>query len=76
MISEVVGGEVATQVEQPVVESAQVEEALTVVENLTMTVARASTALDTALVLASTSSPPLSLAGQFIDDQHLEDEVV
>jgi hypothetical protein len=57
-------------------ESAQVEEALTMVENPTMTVARASTALDTALVLASNSSPPLSLAGQFIDDQHLEDEVV
>jgi len=32
--------------------------------------------LDTALVLASTSLPPPSLAGRFIDDQHLADEVV
>jgi hypothetical protein len=32
--------------------------------------------LDTALVLASTSSPPLSLPGRFVDDQHLADELV
>jgi hypothetical protein len=36
----------------------------------------ASTALDMALVLASTSSPSLSLASRFVDDQHLADEVV
>jgi hypothetical protein len=68
--------EAATQVEQPVVDSVQVKEAVTMVENLAATVAGASTALDTALVLALTSSLPLSLAGQFIDDQHLADEVV
>jgi hypothetical protein len=68
--------EVATQVEQPAVDSVRVKEAMTMVENLAMTVVGASTALDTALVLALTSSPPLSLAGQFIDDQHLADEVV
>jgi hypothetical protein len=44
-------------------EFVRVEEAMTVVENLATTVARASTALDTALVLALTSSPPPSLAG-------------
>jgi hypothetical protein len=39
-----------------------------VVENPAATVARASAALDTAMVLASTSLSPLSLAGQFVDD--------
>jgi hypothetical protein len=58
------------------VESIRVEEATTIVEYPTMTVVGASTALDTALVLASTSSPSPSLAGRFADDQHLADEVV
>jgi hypothetical protein len=40
------------------------------------TVVGASAALDTALVLASTCSPSPSLAGQFLDDQHLANEVV
>jgi hypothetical protein len=49
-------------------ESIRVEEAVTMVENPVATVARASAALDMALVLASTSSPPSSLASQFVDD--------
>jgi hypothetical protein len=57
-------------------ESIQVEEAMTMAKNPTVTIARASTALDMALVLASTSSPPPSLAGRFIDNQHLAWEVV
>jgi hypothetical protein len=61
-INESVVGEAATQVEQPTVESIWVEEAMTVAENPAAIVARASTALDMALVLASTSSPPPSLA--------------
>jgi hypothetical protein len=72
----VVVGEAVTQVEQPAVVFVWVEEAMTVVENMAVTVARASAALDTALVLASTSSPPLSLSGRFVDDQHLADELV
>jgi hypothetical protein len=58
------------------VESIQVKEGMTVVENPTTTIAEASAALDTALVLASTSLPCPSLASQFIDDQHLANEVV
>jgi hypothetical protein len=46
------------------------------VENPVVTIAGASAALDTTLVLASTSSPPPSLAGRFVDDQHVADEVV
>jgi hypothetical protein len=61
-------GEATTQVEQPAVESVWVEEAMTVVENVAVTVARVSTALDMALVLASTSSPCPSLAGRLGDD--------
>jgi hypothetical protein len=63
MVSEAVVGEVVTQVEQPVVESTQVEEAMTVVGCLAVTAVGASAALDKALVLASTSSPSPSLVG-------------
>jgi hypothetical protein len=75
-VSEAVAGEAVTQVEQPAVESVRVEEAMTIVEYPTMIVVGASAALDMALVLASTSSPSPSLAGRFVDDQHLADEVV
>jgi hypothetical protein len=52
-----------TQVEQHAVEFARVEEAVTVVGCPAATAVGASAALDTALVLASTSSPSPSLAG-------------
>jgi hypothetical protein len=76
MISKVVAGEVATQVEEPTVESVRVEEVVTMLENPTATIAGAFAALDTTLVLALTSSPHPSLVVQFIGDQHLADVVV
>jgi hypothetical protein len=60
-VREAVAGEAATQVEQPAMESVQVEEAMTIVEYPTMTVVGAFAALDTALVLASTSTHLLPL---------------
>jgi hypothetical protein len=52
-----------TQVEQPTMEFLWVEEVVSMVEYPAVTAAGASTALDTALVLASNSSPSPSLAG-------------
>jgi hypothetical protein len=49
---------------------------MTVVKYLVVTAVGDSAALNMALVLASTSSPSPSLAGQFVDDQHLANEVV
>jgi hypothetical protein len=58
------------------VESVWVDESVTVAVYPAATTVGASAALDTALVLASTSSPSPSLADRFVDDQHLADEVV
>jgi hypothetical protein len=71
--------EVRTLAEQTFVDqvvSVRVEESVIVAKYPAATAVGASAALDMALVLASTSSPSPSLAGQFVDDQHLADEVV
>jgi hypothetical protein len=65
-----------TLVEQPVVESAQTKGVMTMAEYPAASTARVFAVQDTALVMASTSSPSLSLAGRLVDDQHLVDEVV
>jgi hypothetical protein len=49
---------------------------VTVAKYPAVTAVGASVALDMALALASTSSSSPSLADQFVDDQHLVDEVV
>jgi hypothetical protein len=65
-VSEAGAGETAISVEQYAVESAHPTEVMTVVGHLTEDTTGAPTMLDTALVLASTSSP----------SQHLAEDVV
>jgi hypothetical protein len=78
-ISTAVAVEVRTLAEQTFVdqvESVWVEESMTVAKYPVVTAVGDSATLDTTLVLALTSSPSPSLAGQFVDDQHLANEVV
>ena len=61
-MGEAASQEAVIQVNQPTLESAHLEEAVTMVEDPDMDTAGASVMLDTALVLASTSSPSQRLA--------------
>jgi hypothetical protein len=75
-VSEAGAGETATQVEQIAMESPYFEAIMTVVEKLTAKAAGGSTVQDMALVVVFTSLPSPPPAGQFLDNQHLEDDVV
>lgn len=74
--SEAVAGEAASQTEQPIVESARTEGAMTVtvVEYPAMMIVGSSATSEAALVLVLASLPSASLAGQ--SDDRLADEVV